>query len=68
VPVHADLLETAWRVEPRGDVSFWDALVVAAARSAGCTHLLTEDFAEGRMLGGVSVASPFAHEPGSLDR
>ena len=67
VMVQADLLETAWRVEARGDVSFWDALVVAAARSAGCTHLLTEDLGEGRRLGGVTVASPFVHEPGSLD-
>jgi predicted nucleic acid-binding protein len=66
VPVQADLLEAAWRVEARGEVSFWDALVVAAARSAGCTRLLTEDLAEGRRLGGVTVASPFVHEPGTL--
>jgi predicted nucleic acid-binding protein len=66
VPVQADLLEAAWRVEARGAVSFWDALVLAAARTAGCTHLLTEDLADGRRLGGVTVASPFAHEPGTL--
>jgi predicted nucleic acid-binding protein len=68
VPIQPDLLETAWRVEARGEVSFWDALVVAAARGAGCSHLLREDLAEGRRLGGVTVASPFAHDPGSLDR
>jgi len=68
VTVEADLLETAWRLEARSEVSFWEGLVVAAARSAGCTHLLTEDLAEGRRLGGVTVASPFMHEPGSLDR
>lgn len=68
VTVEADLLETAWRLEARSEVSFWDGLVVAAARSAGCSHLLTEDLAEGRRLYGVTVASPFMHEPGSLDR
>jgi predicted nucleic acid-binding protein len=66
VAVQADLLEAAWRVEARGEVSFWDALIVAAARNAGCSHLLTEDLAEGRRLGGVTVASPFVHEPGDL--
>jgi predicted nucleic acid-binding protein len=66
VSTQTDLLEAAWRVEARGGVSFWDALVVAAARTAGCTHLLTEDLTEGRKLGGVTVASPFVHEPGNL--
>jgi predicted nucleic acid-binding protein len=66
IPVHADLLESAWRVEARSQVSFWDSLVLAAARSAGCSHLLTEDLTNGRKIGGVTVASPFAYEPGEL--
>ena len=35
------LVEEAWELEDRYSLSFWDALVVAAARKAGCEKLLT---------------------------
>lgn len=41
-------------------VSFWDALILAAARSAGCVELLTEDMQAGRSLAGVRLVNPFA--------
>jgi predicted nucleic acid-binding protein len=66
IPVHRDLMESAWRVEARSQVSFWDSLVLGAARSAGCSHLLTEDLTNGGKIGGVTVASPFAYKPGEL--
>jgi predicted nucleic acid-binding protein len=40
-------------------ISFWDALIVHAARSAGAGVLYTEDFQPGAVLGGVRVANPF---------
>ena len=40
-------------------ISFWDALVVVAARSAGCGTLLTEDLQHGQVIEGVRVESPF---------
>jgi len=43
----------------KGAVSYWDALIIAAARIAGCTILLTEDLAEGPVFDDVTVANPF---------
>ncbi len=59
-------LETAWQVEDRFGLSFWDALIVAAARTSGCDHLLTEDLQDGQELDGVVVVDPFANDPTAL--
>jgi predicted nucleic acid-binding protein len=40
-------------------ISFWDALIVHAARSAGAVVLYTEDLQPEAVLGGVRVANPF---------
>lgn len=40
-------------------ISFWDALIVEAAREAGCDELLSEDLADGASIGGVLVKNPF---------
>lgn len=40
-------------------VSFWDDLIVHAARSAGATVLYSEDLQPGAVLGGVRVVNPF---------
>jgi predicted nucleic acid-binding protein len=49
----------AWSIEDRHHLSFWDALVVAAAQTADCTHLLTEDLQDGQDLDGLLVLNPF---------
>ncbi|HVF07508.1 MAG TPA: PIN domain-containing protein [Actinomycetota bacterium] len=59
------LLEGAWAIEDRFAISFWDALIVAAAHEAGCPHLLTEDLASGMDLDGVVVLDPFTTQPGA---
>ena len=41
-------------------IPFWDALIWATVRSAGCRWLLTEDYQDGRTLGGVTFVNPFA--------
>lgn len=40
-------------------ISFWDALIVHAARTAGAAVLYSEDFQSGAVLGGVRVVNPF---------
>jgi len=40
-------------------LSFYDALIVAAAIEAGCETLLTEDMQHGRKFGGLTIANPF---------
>jgi len=41
-------------------ISFWDALIVHAARTAGASILYSEDLQHGGVLGGVRVVNPFA--------
>jgi len=59
------VLEGAWMIEDRFGLSFWDALIVAAAQVAGCRYLLTEDLQHGQELDGVVVQSPFLVDPAS---
>lgn len=40
-------------------LQFWDALLWATARRAGCQLLLSEDLQDGRTLGGVLIRNPF---------
>lgn len=42
-------------------LSFWDALIVAAAESAGCENLWTEDLNDGQVIRGVRVVNPFTN-------
>lgn len=39
--------------------SFWDALVLQAAKQSGCSILLSEDFQDSRELDGIRVVNPF---------
>ncbi len=40
-------------------VSFYDAIVLASAQTAGCSVLLSEDMNAGELVGGVRVVNPF---------
>jgi predicted nucleic acid-binding protein len=50
----------------RNALSFWDALLWAAARRAGCRLLLSEDMHDGQTLGGVTIVNPFAAKNAAL--
>ncbi len=41
-------------------LSFYDALIVAAALEGGCDILFSEDMQDGRAFGGLTVRNPFA--------
>jgi len=53
------LLLGAIRLAEAARLSFWDAMVVQAARQAGCRTLLTEDLNHGQRFGDLQVVSPF---------
>ena len=63
VPVDAVILEQGWKLQDRYRLSFWDALIVSAAKSTGCRYLLTEDMQTGQDLDGILVISPFLTDP-----
>jgi len=57
------LLQRAWHWTDHAGVSYWDALILAAAERSGCGWLLSEDFQDGRKYGGVQVVNPFREGP-----
>jgi predicted nucleic acid-binding protein len=61
----AQLLEGAWHEQDHAKLSWWDALLVAAAKAAGCRTLLTEDLSDGQDLGGLRIVNPFRVTPPS---
>ncbi len=53
------MLRTALEVKERWQTSLWDALIIAAAREAGATILISEDLNHGQDYGGVRIQNPF---------
>jgi predicted nucleic acid-binding protein len=66
VVTDAKLLEQGWKIQDRYQFSYWDALIVAAAKTSSCGYLLTEDLQAGQNLDGVEVVNPFLCEPESI--
>ena len=57
------VIDLARRIEDEYGLSWWDALIVAAAQVAECDYLLSEDLQDGQDFDGVQVLSPFSRSP-----
>ena len=53
------MLESAWSVESRYGLHYWDSLVIAAAQHTGCRYVLSEDMAHLQYYGTLQVINPF---------
>jgi len=53
------VMRGALEMKARYGTSFWDAAILAAAQSARCDELLTEDLNHGQQYGSVTVVNPF---------
>lgn len=53
------VLQSALALKDRYQTSYWDAAILAAAKSARCQHLLTEDLNHGQDYDGITVVNPF---------
>ena len=60
-----DSILEALDLEERYQISFWDALVVHAAQSAGTTVLYSEDLSDGQRYGPIRVINPFNQDVAS---
>ena len=58
-PLEAGEVLAALDITRDGQVSYWDALIIAAARASGCEVLLTEDLAARSEIAGVRIENPF---------
>ncbi|MGH3452535.1 MAG: PIN domain-containing protein [Haloechinothrix sp.] len=59
VPVDPPLIVAASALEEQHSLSFWDALIIEAARRAGADRLVSEDLQHRRRIGLV-IENPFA--------
>jgi len=59
VQLSPDLIEQAIDRSVLSQLSFWDALIVAASAASGCTTIYSEDLNAGQVIGGVRVVNPF---------
>ncbi len=62
VPNAAEDLVDAMEARERFPISFWEAMLWATVRRAGCSAILSEDFQDGRSLHGVQFLNPFLPE------
>jgi predicted nucleic acid-binding protein len=58
-----DLFLHGLQVGARGQLSLWDAMIIAAAEQAGAATLYTEDLKHGQFYGSVRAINPFLHPP-----
>lgn len=56
----ADDVNAAFRIEDESQINFWDALIIASAKSAGADTILSEDMNAGQQIAGIRVENPFA--------
>lgn len=52
------LTESGWRIQDRYQISWWDALIVAAAQCANCAVLASEDLTHGMQFDQLQVVNP----------
>lgn len=59
VQVSSELILAAIDLHRLQRISFWDALILRAARAGGCGLLVSEDLQHGQSYEGVRVENPF---------
>jgi len=62
------LIRQAWHWMDIAQLSYWDALIVAAGQRSGARYLLSEDFQPGRAYDEIRVLNPFDHRPSDFMR
>jgi len=67
VPMEFDDVAEALLIHGQHKLQFWDAVLWATARRAGCTTLFSEDMQDGRVIGGVTIRNPFKMSKAELD-
>lgn len=53
-------VQSALTAAEKGQLAYWDAMLLASAEEAGCAVALSEDMSDGYRLGNLVVRNPFA--------
>jgi len=61
-PVALDmaLISRGFVLQERYQLSYWDAMIVAAAETGACQEILSEDLPDGALYAGIRVRNPFS--------
>ena len=62
VPANQETFNEAVEYVRDHNISFWDAMLWATAKQAGCAYIFSEDMQHGRRLGGVEIINPFVKD------
>ena len=62
VEISSSLVMRAIQIKADCQLSYWDALIIAAAEAASCETVWSEDLSDGQVYGEVTVRNPFAKE------
>ncbi|MBK8447329.1 MAG: PIN domain-containing protein [Micropruina sp.] len=57
------IVRAALATRNRFNLSYWDGAIIEAARTIGCTEILSEDLSDGQDYDGVIVVNPFGARP-----
>ncbi|GHV83170.1 twitching motility protein PilT [Spirochaetia bacterium] len=59
VQVDFDLIIRGIDISINSKTAFWDGLIIAAAESAKCKAIVTEDLNDGQIICGMKIINPF---------
>ena len=62
-PLRAEVVRAAVDRSESSKLSYWDALIVETAITAGADMLFTENLQRGRRFGHLRIVNPFQAEP-----
>ncbi len=66
LPITPALIVEAWVIQDLFHLSWWDSLIVSAAKILQCTYLLSEDFQHSQEFDGIRAINPFRIRPNEL--
>jgi predicted nucleic acid-binding protein len=54
-----EIIERGIDISIISQISFWDALIIAAAEYSKCSEIITEDLNDGQIISGIRIRNPF---------
>lgn len=59
VEIDRPLVHHSIEIHQQYQISYWDAMIIAAAERAGCSIVLSEDLNDGQKYNGITARNPF---------
>jgi len=65
-PYDFQVAQQAWEIQDRHGFGWWDSMLLASATFAGCELFFSEDMQHERVIGRLTILSPFKLDPAAL--